>query len=133
MELELDIDENSLLDAFRKNPTIMERELSTGLIDIGNHVKKNMRLNRRYINRSGSLERATGYRFNRSDLTLTMGIPFDPTNATITNSGVSYGVYVHEGHGSWKGDKFVTNNIENSRGFMERAFEIAINRAIGKF
>ena len=133
MELELDIKESSLLDALRKNPVLMERELSKSLIDIGNHLKKEMRSNRRYNNQSGSLERATGYKFSRSDLSLLLGIPFDPTNATITSTGLSYGVYIHEGHGGWSPDRFVTNNISNNKAFIENMLQRAIDRAVGRF
>jgi hypothetical protein len=104
--LEITIDTHGLLDAFAKIPGELRKALRVEMKDQLTQVQREARVTHRHSNLSVKRRyRLTG-NLNRS-----VTVQIDPSGM-IGEVGLDlqkayYGPYVHEGHGSWKPDRFL--------------------------
>lgn len=110
---------DSVVSSLDRLPEALSRSLSVGLNTALTDMASIAKINHRYKVRTGTLYKATQ--------AMTRELKGD---VFINDSVAHYGVYVHEGHGTWAPDKFVYKAVLDNEPNLTKALEQSIAKAI---
>lgn len=99
---------------------IMARHINKKLHKIGYFLAEYAKKNHRYNHRTGNLKRSTRFWVNKS---------ISRVRLYISEQQAHYGKYVHEGHGTWKPDRFIDNAIKRNKDYIDREVAEAMRDA----
>lgn len=136
MTIEINIDLKTLLGAFRYIPLSVARELRKQIKQETEEVKKVVikkdGSGHRHITRTGGLNNSIQTEFGDDGLRGEVG--FNPGVSVVDKKGktrkVNYGKYVHEGHGSWKPDRFLDEALQKREPLIRAGMESAVKRGL---
>jgi predicted component of type VI protein secretion system len=113
MSFSITIDAEEVLRDLSRLPDKIDEEIESALESLMPRIEQYAQRNHRFNSRTGTLVSSI-----RSEVKSLLA------DLYIDDSVADYGVYVHEGHGSWRPDKFLDGAI--------RAFDREINTTIEK-
>jgi serine/threonine protein kinase HipA of HipAB toxin-antitoxin module len=118
MNLKITVDAKGLMAALTKEPETLEKNVGIALKEEMIKVIDESRNTHRFVIRTGMLDRSQQMR------------QLAPMSVEdYLDEGIaSYGVYVHEGHGSWKPDRFLYDAFKRHVDSITKAVENAINK-----
>lgn len=119
--LKFRVDAGPVLRSFQNLNEYLDHELHLALDEATKEVQKTARQEHRYKVRTGRLQRSTKQRTKE----LVSEVYLDGRTAR-------YGVFVHEGHGSWKPDRFIPKAFKKNNKFINNKLSEAIARSITK-
>lgn len=112
-----------VLKAFLKFPKQFSKEVRTEMKHQMVGVQKEARAHHRFTTRGGFAERSISTKVSRSGF----------SGEVFLDKGIAiYGPSLHEGHGSWKPDRFLDAALERRQNEIRDGLDLAVNRAIKK-
>ena len=125
----IDFNVSDFLDSTKKLDKTMTKELRLASKKSASDVESYAKANHRFTTRSGDLVKSIiGFsNISKSGFGAEVGVrAFDDSGNIL---GTDYGIYVHEGHGSWGADKFIEKaldkNIKKIYARWQKAIDVA--------
>lgn len=98
---------------------LIDENISIALDVIGMLLEKDARTQHRYKSITGNLTQATKYSKTQKAVKL-----------FIDDIQAKYGKYVHQGHGTWLSDPFITDAISRNQSLITQILENATSKSI---
>lgn len=117
--LKIEVDKKQLLAALAKSPETLEKNIGIALKEEMVSVVEESRNTHRFVTRTGMLDRSQQVR-QLAPMTV---------EGFLDEGIASYGVYVHEGHGTWAPDRFLFDSFTRHEDQFVTAVENAINKS----
>jgi hypothetical protein len=136
--MEVNVDLKPFLGGMREIPDALLRELRKEIryqtVEVQKVVIKRDGSGHRHITRTGMLNNSVQTEFADDGLSGKVG--FNPNIAIVKSNGktkkINYGIYVHEGHGTWKPDRFLPAALEKREPLIRAGMENAVKRGLKK-
>lgn len=117
--LKMTMTDTKVIKGLKELPKELTNEINKALQDTFYHMAVEARNAHRYTVRTGKLRSAT-----RSAVKELTGELF------VDDLKADYGVYVHQGHGTWAPDQFVYDAFKRGHPILDRAIDQAVDKAI---
>jgi hypothetical protein len=123
MRLRIKVDTRAVLKSFLKFPNEVSREVRTEMKTQMVGVQREARSHHRFVTRSGQAERSISTDVSHSGF----------SGRVFLDTGIAaYGPALHEGHGSWRPDRFLNAAMEKRKAMILKGLRGAVERAIKK-
>lgn len=103
---------------------ILQSKINERLNKIGRFLAQYAQKHHRYKHRTGNLKNATRFWVNKAKARVRL---------YISEEQADYGKYVHEGHGTWKEDRFIDNAILKNQDYINSEMNEAIAEAAAEW